>query len=517
MNQKIYWGLFLILSISFLSCNDDKDLVTPTITQDLTIPHSPNPSNGGIEMASSLKLSWECTEATSYSIYFDKVNPPLEIIKTNSTEKFVDNVIASGNRVVYYWKVVAKFGDDLFKESPIWHFTTGLNTTTQPGYILKSHSVATAPPNNVKMLFHVRDLNNKGIDDLTKDNFEISEDGNSISIFESKISITKRENNPFKIKTVLMLDNSTSIGDDSNNLQLLKDAAKNFVDNMTEQQEVALYKFSNTPEKILDFTSNKNTLRSAIDNMVKGFATTNLYGAVIEGVSQWEDKIELNNIVQGSLVLFTDGNDTQGSKTLGEALNAIGEKSVYTVGLGNEIEAEILMQIGNQGAYSISELSELNQIFIKIQQQISTYASSYYWMDYSSPKRGDSEHTIYLRIKNNEISSVAEGIFSSSGFYDPNQGIYLNSSFAKPLGDSIFTLVSGGSPIEINAVSYGIINPPVYSWGTNSSLTVDELNPPENSNVKIYANSSAPAGNVKINIADTENILSKTLSFNIIR
>ena len=515
MNRHNLWVIFLVLGVIVTACSFNNDTITSPTT-DTKIPYAPAPANGASNRENFQRLSWESSTASSYTIYFDKVNPPVTIAKTNSSEKYAD-VVAYGNGVTYYWKVDAKYSDGTKAEGPVWHFTTSQTANTQPGYILETHSVTTEEPNIVKMLFQVTDYENKGIDNLTVNDFNILEDGETVSIYESNLNITKRQNNPYLMKTVLMLDNSTSITDDTehpNNLALLKDAAKGFVDNMSAQQEIALYKFSSSSELILDFTSDKNALKVAIDNIGRGFPSTDLYGATIEGVSRWADIVEVDNITQGSLVLFTDGNDTQGSNTLQEALNAIGDKKVYTVGLGSEIEPEILKQIGNQGAYLISEMSELNQIFFQIQEEIDAYANSFYWMEYLSPKRGNNDHTIYLTIKDNQIFSVAEGTFSSAGFYDPVPGIYLNSSFVNQQGDSSFILVAGGDPVEINAVSYGGDNAPVYSWGSNPSLAVNELNPPENSHVKISANSGT-SGTITLQVNDTANGFSKNIEFNI--
>ncbi len=515
MSRQILWVIYLILSLSILSCSLDSGVTSTSNTvSDTTIPYSPNPTNGAVDRESYQRLSWECSNASSYTTYFDKVSPPLNEIKTNSSDKYTD-VIATGNGVRYYWKVVANSNDGTTKVSPIWHFTTSQTATTQPGYVLTNHGISVSPPNIVHMLFQVTDLENKGIDNLTVDDFALTEDGENISVYESKMKISKRLYNPYLIKTVLMLDNSTSISDEGTNLQLLKDAAKNFVDNMAVQQEIALYKFSSEPEKILDFTTDKTVLKSAIDNIGRGFASTNLYGSVIQGVSEWEDFIDPDDIVQGALVLFTDGNDTQGSSTLDQALEAIGEKKVYTIGLGSEIEPEILAMIGNQGSYNINEMSELNQVFLQIQQEIDAFANSFYWMEYSSPKRGAYDHTIYLSLKNNPIYSVSDGTFSSAGFYDPAPGIYINSSFSNQLGDSVFTLIAGGDPVEINAATFGSVNLPVYSWGSHVDLVVDEQNPPDNSNVYIYANSNAPTGKVNLTVDDVENGFSKIIEFNI--
>lgn len=519
MNRQILWELLLILSIFLFSCSLDTDVVTPS-TGKSTIPNSPIPSNGATDRESYQRLSWECSGASSYSVYFGKKAIPETLIKSEISEKYAD-VFANEKGKIYYWKVVAHSSNGTKTEGPIWHFRTESSGSTVPGYVITKHSLTTEEPNKVKMLFQVLDLEGKGIDYLTIDDFEILEDGAEVSPTESNLQISKRQSNPYLMKTVLMLDNSTSITDDPahlNNLDLLKAAAKSFVDNMSNQQEVALFKFSSSAEKLVDFTSNKNTLKNAIDNIGRGYATTNLYGAVIEGVSEWTDFINSNNIIQGQMVLFTDGNDTQDSRTLGEALDAIGEKSVYTVGLGSEIEPEILKQIGNQGAFTIADMSQLHQIFIQIQLEINSYANSFYWMEYSSPKRGNNEHTLHLTIKNNPLSgSVGEGTFNSAGFFDPVSGVYLNSSFFNPNGNSKFTLVAGGDPVMISVTTFGGTNEPSYSWGSDTSLVITKMNLPKNSEVKIAAKSSAPAGDVQINVTDYKNGFSKTITFSISR
>ncbi len=518
MNRQILWGLILVLSIFLFSCSLTTDVnegntETP---DDTTTPYSPTPANGASNLGATQTLSWECKDASYYTVFFDQVTPPARIIKSNSTEKSA-TVIASGNGVTYYWKVKATFSDGTTKEGPIWHFTTSGDGNTQPGYIMTKHTLATAPPNIVKMLFQVTDLENKGIDNLTIDDFEISENGEEISKFESNMIISKRENNPYLIKTVLMLDNSTSISDDGTTLQDIKDAAKNFVANMTINQEVALYKFSSEPEQILNFTTDKNLLKNSIENINRGYATTNFYGAVIEGAKQWEDKIETDDIVQGSLVIFTDGNDTQGSHTLSEALDAIGDKRVYTVGLGEEIEPEILALIGNQGAYTIADISGLNQVFLQIQDEIEKYANSFYWMEYSSPKRGNNQHVLELTKKDNPIYSVADGSFSSAGFFDPISGIYINSSFGNPNGDIEFTIVAGGDPVTLTAVTYSGTTKPQYNWKrfVPSELNINYLNPPENSMVEITANAGSAGSKENIVVEDYKNFEARTLNFEI--
>jgi len=69
-------------------------------------------------------------------------------------------------------------------------------------------------------LFQVVDLNNQGITDLTEADFEVYEDGLPISPSESELKIVKKEDLYYRIKTVLMLDNSTSLADSIDAIRL---------------------------------------------------------------------------------------------------------------------------------------------------------------------------------------------------------------------------------------------------------------------------------------------------------
>ena len=117
----------------------------------------------------------------------------------------------------------------------------------------------------------------------------------------------------------------------------------------------------------------------------------------------------------GTLVVFTDGSDTQGRHTLQEALNALRPRNrVYTVGLGSEIEPDVLRQLGTAGFVSIDDAGELEQKFREIQEDIVATANSFYWLSYSSPKRGYSQHQLLVTIK--DSPSRLEQSFSSRDF-----------------------------------------------------------------------------------------------------
>lgn len=207
----------------------------------------------------------------------------------------------------------------------------------EPGYKIVQYgdiSENTQKPCFVNIMFQVTDMQNHGVSTLTTNDFEVLENGQPVSPTESAMQIRKQDVIPYSLKTVLLIDNSTSIEGD---LTAIKNAARSLVLSKLPNQEFAIFVFSENPELLINFTTDTEALIDAIESIEPGFASTNLYGSVIEAVGMWEDFYEIDQIQQGFLITFTDGSDTQASSTLSEALLARGQKRVFMVGLGEEI------------------------------------------------------------------------------------------------------------------------------------------------------------------------------------
>lgn len=292
--------------------------------------------------------------------------------------------------------------------------------TSDDQYVLTGYMVETQEPSFVNIMFQVSDGDGKGVDSLLTKDFIVLEDDKAVSPTESAMKIMKKDAIPYKLKTVIMLDNSASVGD---NIVEIRRAALSLVESMVEKQEIALYVFSETPKMIQDFTSEKEVLIKAINQISLGFATTNLYGSVIEGTSRWNDNYSTTKIEQGFMILITDGSDTQASHSLNEASIAINKKLVYTIGLGKEQDKEALSVLGTAGYFSLGDYTELSNKFFEIQNDMKSYSNSFYWLYYMSPKRGHNKHTIKLILKNNlnnDESSYVSGYFLSTDFYSSN-------------------------------------------------------------------------------------------------
>ena len=348
---------------------------------------------------------------------------------------------------------------------------------------LIAHSINTELPSFVNILFQVLDSDNWGVTSLSTNHFEVRENSQPVSPTESAMHVRKREaiTQSYRVKTVLMLDTSTSV---KPHLAQIKEAAITLVKNMTDQQEIALYEFSEEPVLLQDFTNDVDALIRAIQEIRLGFATTNLYGSVIAGSARWRDTFTTTGVQQGVMIILTDGSDTQGSHTLYEALSARGDKNIYTIGLGNEIDPNVLQQLGNAGFFHITDVSKLSDQlagqFIEIQSRIASFADSFYWLKYLSPKRGDRDHELELSVKGNLFNSTIEGRFNSRDFCSVRQGLYVTYSDVEysPCSDPNSTgieklWITQGDTVRLRAVTSLKFEASQYSWESSNSNIVE--------------------------------------------
>jgi hypothetical protein len=498
-----------IAGCTFEGAND------PTEPVEENVPQSPKPENGAGGQSLALFLEWKASDVNSYDLYFGKDNPPENLYASNIRDRGGDSVntlFVGGlsSSTTYYWRVVAQLPSGAEVEGPVWRFSTSPQNGSSNSFIMLKKSLYTELPSFVNIQFQVLDIYGKGVADLTRDDFELYEDGEKVSPSESNVEIRKKEETPYNLKTVLMLDNSTSV---ENEIDEIRNAAIVFVNNLVPQQQVAVYKFSEEPVLVQDFTSNIAALESAINSIKVGFPTTDLYGSVIEGASRWNDMYTEDKIEEGSMLLFTDGEDTQGSHTLSEALSAIEAKKTFTVGLGDEIDPDVLEVLGKNGFYSITDVDELAQTFLTIQDEIRRIANSFYWLRYTSPKRGNNQHEILLRIKKNiqsGESSFITGYFNSNGFYSVEPGLYINSSTSNPDGISTLNLAPDATA-QLNAVTYLAENPPDYAWSTaNSNIAKISISETDKSKVTVTAVGKS-GEETTVTVTDLSNNLSKAV------
>jgi C1A family cysteine protease len=92
-------------------------------------PSSPSPSNGATGVSSAPTLTWTCSGASSYDVYFGtSASPPY--VKTTTGTSYSPSGLSP--LTTYYWKIVSKNSCGSSTSGPVWSFTTVSEAITTP-------------------------------------------------------------------------------------------------------------------------------------------------------------------------------------------------------------------------------------------------------------------------------------------------------------------------------------------------------------------------------------------------
>lgn len=290
-------------------------------------------------------------------------------------------------------------------------------------YRLKSFEVGVVPEQRtVQVLFQVTDYYRKGVSTLLADDFIVSENNGRIDT-EADIRLGQ-SSIPFTLKNVLLLDISRSV---EGFIPQIKAAAKALVENKLPNQEIAIYTFDAEVEVLQAFTTDKTALLNALDQLPTTALvnSTNLYGAVKEVADLWEDNYTIDGIVDGSLIIFTDGRHNASQVlTLNDAKQATADKKVFVAALESpDLDEAALKQLAVESDryFKASDVNGLEQMFLNIQDDIQRAANSIYFLYYQSPISDPTPYINKLTIEvkdnfNNGSDRMITETFNSEGF-----------------------------------------------------------------------------------------------------
>ena len=221
----------------------------------------------------------------------------------------------------------------------------------------------------------------------------------------------------------------------STNLNELKQASSSFISNVmpaipSESFKMGIYWFNGEDilHELQPLTTSAVTLQEAIDGIddtISNDPSTDLYGAVIKATTVAEDILNtLENqdlFAAASIVLFTDGRDQAARFTESEAIDAVSDAdediSFFTIGLGSEIDEDILTEIGKTGSAFAANAQELESVFNNISNGVSEQANSFYLFEYCSPKRdGSGTSELIIQVIDGERDGVVNTTFNATGF-----------------------------------------------------------------------------------------------------
>lgn len=294
------------------------------------------------------------------------------------------------------------------------------------------------PPSRVSVFFKVETREGMPVAGLTEENFTIYEQGRNDDV-EKLLSqdettrLLSDNSQLFEYRTMLLLDLSGSVL--NNSLPELKEAANAFIDdvftnNSNTSNTVGIWWFDGEDviHPLIDFTDNAESLKNAVNGIttsISNDSSTDLFGAVIKSAALAESKIQLAQdqgiLSQFSIIVFTDGTDQAARYSREEAYAAVDNASdninFYTIGLGAEIDENVLNKVGKTSSVFADNTAALSETFEEVAGLIADEANAYYLFEYCTPKRdGSGMNDLHIVAQRDSKEGRRITSFDATGF-----------------------------------------------------------------------------------------------------
>jgi Ca-activated chloride channel family protein len=255
----------------------------------------------------------------------------------------------------------------------------------------------------------VVDANNRLVTDLTKEDFEVFDNGRpqEISIFDNEVR-------PFSV--VVMLDTSVSMTD---RLDDLNAGAEQFLLRLLPHDKGMVGAFNDKIEFASEFTGDRNSLVGSLKHLDFG-NQTRLYDGVHASLDQLEN-VEGRKVI----LLFTDGADFGSKLSSGKALERARDAEVMIYGIGLETEFfngqmvvrskpdSILNRFANEtggGYFDLKKDADLNSSFTRIAQEL----RSQYLLAFSPAALDGKVHRLEVRVKRPGLKARSRRSYTAS-------------------------------------------------------------------------------------------------------
>lgn len=234
----------------------------------------------------------------------------------------------------------------------------------------------------------VTDANKRLVPDLVLEDFTILDE-------KQKVPITTFDNQVQPVTVAVMLDSSGSM---TMNLDLLKQAAEQFVIRLLPQDKGRIGYFNDKIAFLSEFTNDRDLIIASIRDMQFG-NPTRLYDALLFSLEELKP-------VEGRKVIlaFTDGSDTSSRGSLGDVLRRAREEEVMVYGIGLESRfmgtrtrpdgaLRKLAEETGGGYFELKDTDDLGPTFTRVAQEL----HSQYLLGFE-PQLDGKVHRIEVRV-----------------------------------------------------------------------------------------------------------------------
>ena len=192
---------------------------------------------------------------------------------------------------------------------------------------------------------------------------------------------------------MILLDMSAPSQDDDG-VPVVKDAVVQFIENVGEQEKVAVYAFDGRKElvPILRFEHTGERRDASIERLVAFEPkdnSRNLNGALVAAAATLKAEMDASRkpLALGTLLVLTEGTDRAHRATISEAAAALKDAGLeaYAVALGAEIKPPLRPWVDNRNFVNATSGKALSDAFVAFAVRIKDSASKFYLLSYCAP------------------------------------------------------------------------------------------------------------------------------------
>lgn len=489
------WVLALGCLPGLLACDNHKSSGGDGLTRNAELMPPPEGLTATAISPTEVRLTWQTARDTEevaaedYEILRDDAS----LTTVAGETSFVDSELTQDQ--AYCYMVAALNADDLPGQP-----SERVCATPRHYIQLTGRGVTPEPPSVVNLVFTASDMDDAPVTDLPSPAFAISEDEIDLDPDQYFQHLLPRGELSFRTPVVIAVDGSAVMTED--HLAAVRSALSTFIDRLFASDltdlTVGLMRFDDAIQVLATPTADPAALDEALQRLASGTPSCNLYGAAVAACDLWTDSYTSSGITQGHLVLVTLSPDTAALATLNEAVGIRGNRSLFTVGIGPDVDAGDLETLSSAGAHHLETSAGLGEVLEEIAAEVIAFPDEVFLLRYASPKR-EGRHQVNLALVEN-TNETPSSIFSASINCDGFESVRPELVISGP------GLLTTGGAITLTATPHWVRQPPGISWET-ASPDIIALSPVENDAATIQVNGSS-LGQAAVVVTDTANGLS---------